>query len=325
MTEKNVQKDFRAETAGEEKTSALNSYPKAEDFYRQEVPFPSQDELVNRFLDRLNEPDKQEEAPACTQQPDLPETEEPEDELDRELRRSRIIGRMLSVFSVSILAAAVILVLLATVGKNTAAGSRVREYFSRYPFIRNRQGTAEGEVTGSVIYDGSTTIGRAILEKAPLGKNIGTIKDTPSLRFDVERDYGVKDVTKAITFDDAIWYINDGTEVIHYTSELIGLAIEYYSALYERKNNGSQDVLKLITPKSRLLGTVTAIKKDPVVIYTLKELEIGELRRLGDDFYLMVRLTEQTNDGNPQTETVQVMRLETEDHEARVAEIADVI
>lgn len=317
-------------------TSQQHVYPRSEDFYRKDVPFPSQDELKDRFLESLQALDEKEEAEknvkedAPAGQPSIAsasrqETEdEPEDDLDRELRRSGVIRRVLSVIAVLLLLAAIAGVLLVTVGKDTAPGSALRRFFSRYPFMRTPQTEADSAAGGDVVSDGFTTMGRAIAEKAVLGENIGTIREMPSLRFDVERDYGVKNVTQAITFDDDIWYINDGTEIVHYTSELVGLAIDYYSKLNARMNKDSSEVLKLITPKSRLLGNVTAIKADPIVIHTLEELDIGELRRAGDDFYLMVRLTEQTNDGSPKTVSTQVMRLETAEKEARVAEIAEV-
>ena len=193
------------------------------------------------------------------------------------------------------------------------------------------QGGAQSETQGdaqdgAAKQTGDTTsiIGQAISKKLDLAEGIGMVEAPRNLKFEIEKDYGVEGVTKAITFDDDIWYISDATESIHYTDEIVGFVIDYYSKLYKRINKDDDAVLDLIVPESKLLGDVTAIKSDAIVIHTLNKLEIGEIRRLDQDFYVMVNLYESTNDGKQATTQTKVLRLSAIDKEIKAAEIADV-
>ena len=138
-----------------------------------------------------------------------------------------------------------------------------------------------------------------------------------------EKDYGVEGITKAISFDDDIWYISEATESVHYTPEIVGFVIDYYSKLYKRINKNDDSVLKLVAKETKLYGDVEAIRKDAIVIHNLEKLRIGEIRRYNSDFYVMVEISETTNDGNPPTKVTKVLRMTALDKEIKMVEIVD--
>ncbi len=231
-----------------------------------------------------------------------------------------------------IAAAAAVLVIFYTAGRGTAFGSALYKAVNGNAETAAEQHEGNGadsvpeEVSAKIItQEVPTTIGKAIHKNAVYCGDIRAIREDPSLRFDVEYDYGVKDVTKAITFDDDLWFTTESMETAHYTDELIGFTIRYFAALNERENHNDKAVLDMIVPESRLLGEVAAIKADPVIIHTIDELAIGELRRADDNFYLMVRLSTSTNDGSDPVKTTEVLRIITDHNEAKMAETAEVV
>lgn len=276
---------------------------------------------LKRFMEILNgseasaENSPQEEAPAA----------EPKAEPKKKggfLRRF-----FLSIVGI-VLVGAIALGLLLTVGRNTSLGKSLSEQFAGISnLIYGRASASESSATQDESEDPvtatNTLIGQSIQKKLALAPNIKSVKETPELRFNVEHDYGVEGILDAITYDDDLWYINDVSENVHYTPELVGFVMQYYSKLNDRMNHNSTDVLQMIIPKTKLLGDVSAIKADPVVVHSLDLLEIGEIRRAGTEFYIMVRLTESTNDGHPSQSSTKVLHIHTTDKTAQMAEIVD--
>lgn len=227
-----------------------------------------------------------------------------------------------------VLVGAIALGLLLTVGRNTSLGKSLSEQFAGISnLIYGRASASESSATQDESEDPvtatNTLIGQSIQKKLALAPNIKSVKETPELRFNVEHDYGVEGILDAITYDDDLWYINDVSENVHYTPELVGFVMQYYSKLNDRMNHNSTDVLQMIIPKTKLLGDVSAIKADPVVVHSLDLLEIGEIRRAGTEFYIMVRLTQSTNDGHPSQSSIKVLHIHTTDKTAQMAEIVD--
>ena len=169
-----------------------------------------------------------------------------------------------------------------------------------------------------------TSIETAIESVKDRGPSIGAVEKAEGLVFDGSVDYGVEDADLASVFFDELWYSNDQGENVHYIPEIVGTTIEYYSKLMDRMNKDDEEVLKLIEPDSKLMTDVTAIKADAVVIHTLKTLKIGEIRKYGDNFYVLVELTDETNDGKPETVAKKILRLSVNDKSLIVSEVADV-
>ncbi len=237
-------------------------------------------------------------------------------------KKRKWLKRTAGVLLILIIAA----VLLATVGKETAVGAALRDTFNNVFGVKTEStdGASVEPPEEMVITATDTLIGQSIAKYIDQAKNITTVKEAPDLRFNVEKDYGVEGILDAISFDDDLWYMNDHSENVHYTPELVSFVMDYYSKLNARQNHDSDDVLKIIVPKTKLLGDVTAIKADPVIVHTYDLLEIGEIRRNKDDFYVMVRLTESTNDGHPSKKVTKVVRIRTYDKACAMAESVDI-
>ena len=98
---------------------------------------------------------------------------------------------------------------------------------------------------------------------------------------------------------------------------------DYYSKLVERMNKDSDAVLGLIQEDSKLMTDVSGIKADAIVLHAITKLEVGEARKNGDSYYVIVRINEVTNDGKPASTYKRVLRLvaDEETHTLKAAEI----
>ena len=123
------------------------------------------------------------------------------------------------------------------------------------------------------------------------GPNIGEIEEIYELKFTEDREYGLTGLSKAILFDDDLWYMNDIMENIHYTPELIRTTIEYFSCLQDRKNVGTDLALTYIRPDTDLYKEIESIEPD-YKKHRIEKMQIGEIRRSGEDFYMMLNLFE---------------------------------
>ena len=116
---------------------------------------------------------------------------------------------------------------------------------------------------------GDETILQASIDAySPLASNIDKIEVFYDLKFTEDREYGIDGLRNAILFEDDLWYMSDLMENIHYTPELVRTIIEYYAAKDQTK---------------------------------LELLQIGEIRRSNDDFYILVRPVEKNGDSASET------------------------
>lgn len=175
---------------------------------------------------------------------------------------------------------------------------------------------AEIKVTDSVI-------GKAIQAQVEKSKNIDLIEENIELKFPAFTIEGVEGADKAIAFDDDFWYVHNNTETKHYSTEIVGFAIDYYSKLMERYNNGNEDILRMIEKDTMLMNGVAAIKSDHLVTHTITKMEIGEMRKLDDQLYLILTITEHTSDQNADTTYTKVMHFNTANTDLKVKEIGD--
>lgn len=175
---------------------------------------------------------------------------------------------------------------------------------------------AEVKVTDSVI-------GKAIQAQVEKSKNIDLIEENIELKFPAYTIEGAEGADKAIAFDDDFWYVHNNTETKHYSTEIVGFAIDYYSKLMERYNNGNEDILRMIEKDTMLMNGVTAIKSDHLVTHTITKMEIGEMRKLDDQLYLILTITEHTSDQKADTTYTKVMHFNTANTDLKVKEIGD--
>lgn len=235
-------------------------------------------------------------------------------------KKKSAAGTIFRVLLALVLVAAVALALLLTVGKDTVPGQYVNN------FIITLRGSAGGTSTGGTqqaVPLGNTEQEKAIAANASRCTSIEQVVYDPDLVFADGVDYRVEGLAGALPFEDDIWYIDEETEVVHFLPEIIGTTMQYYSLLQDKKNNDDNTVLDMITPHSRLMTNVSAIRSDPIVKRTATELRIGEIRRLNDDIYVLVRLSETTNDENPDTAVTQTVHLVVEGYGLQVYEVMD--
>ncbi len=236
---------------------------------------------------------------------------------------------LLGILTIAFIFAAVCALIL-TFFKDTPIGESLTGIIDKFAEDDFSGGYTPGQTpsaTEATASTGSTTdesfVGKGILTKIGIADGIGTVEEGTDLKFVIEKDYGVEGITKAISFDDDIWYISEATESVHYTPEIVGFVIDYYSKLYKRINKNDDSVLKLVAKETKLYGDVEAIRKDAIVIHNLEKLRIGEIRRYNSDFYVMVEISETTNDGNPPTKVTKVLRMTALDKEIKMVEIVD--
>ena len=166
-------------------------------------------------------------------------------------------------------------------------------------------------------------IGKAIAANVDKSANINLIVENPELKFPSFKEFAVEGADKAIAFDNDLWYTAENGENKHYSTEIVGKSIEYFSKLMDKKSKGDDAVIDLIVKGSKLFNDVSAIKSDHLVVHTISKMEIGEIRKNGDDVYLLVTLTETTGDEKPDETYTRVLRYNTLERDLRVREIGE--
>ncbi len=153
------------------------------------------------------------------------------------------------------------------------------------------------------------------------GPNIKAIETIYNLKFTEDRDYHLEGLNKAILFDDDLWYMNDLMENIHYTPEIVRTIIEFVSTWMDQKSAGTGAVLSYIKEDSELYKEMQDLKPDGKV-HAIEKMQIGEMRRSGEDFYILLNLTESV-DGANQQEYVKALHLFARPKVLEVREMRD--
>ncbi len=229
---------------------------------------------------------------------------------------------------IAILAIAVILTAFMVFGRNTAIGQKIAGLFGGGTQTEETVDTENTEETTAETTTNTVTeispLANAIIKQAVRNTNIGEIAEDTALKFVEGKDYGMTDLQYASLFTDADWYTTGSGETVTYLPELVGHVIEYYSKLVNRYNNGSDEVLDLIDPYANYYYDILAIEPEEGVTRMLSKLQIGEIRRNEDEFYMLVRLMyDISNEENPYVVT-RVIRLDTSQGSVYVEDIETV-
>ena len=145
----------------------------------------------------------------------------------------------------------------------------------------------------------------------------------PELTMEAGREYYLDDFYSSSIFVDSEWYTNEEGESVTYNDAIFYMVTDYYQKLVERMNRDSEEVLELIVPDTKLMTDVSGIKADAIVLHAITKLEVGETRRNGDNYYVIVQINEVTNDGRPASTYKRVLRLvaDEENHKLMAAEV----
>ena len=124
-------------------------------------------------------------------------------------------------------------------------------------------------------------------------------------------------------FSDSEWYQDENGESVTTNAAIFYTVSDYYDKLIARMNRDSEEVLELILPDTKLMTDVSGIRADAIVLHAITKLEIGEARTNDDNYYVIVRINEVTNDGRPASTYKRVLRLvpDNEEHTFKVAEV----
>lgn len=140
--------------------------------------------------------------------------------------------------------------------------------------------------------------------------NIGEIVENATLVFEAEKDYGYEELKDTYTFKNSPWYeAEDGTDVT-YGDEIIGVLIQYYSALPDKINDVNKDVLDYVDNTTALYEELDKIEGDETRGYAINCLEIGEIKTGQKGFYAMVNVTSADKMQPEESQQKQIVYLE---------------
>ena len=138
---------------------------------------------------------------------------------------------------------------------------------------------------------GGSEVATLIAAQQSKNMNIGEIVENPDLIFDAGQDYGYDELATTYAFKNSPWYdAEDGTSVT-YGDAIIGVLIQYYSALPDKINDVNVDVLNYVDATSALFGELETMAGDTTRGYSITRLEIGEIKTGQKGFYAMVNVT----------------------------------
>ncbi|GAB1476379.1 hypothetical protein MASR2M70_12130 [Bacillota bacterium] len=121
---------------------------------------------------------------------------------------------------------------------------------------------------------------------AYFNKGIVTIKGNNDLLWKQGRDYGITAINNSKPLEDNYWYTDDNNTYIYYDKEIAATIIKFDSLWTEYVNGGSKDVISLTKKDSKARKNAETFSKVGKVEQTFLTLEIGEIRRDKEAFYV---------------------------------------
>lgn len=157
---------------------------------------------------------------------------------------------------------------------------------------------------------GPSEIETLIEAQASKNENIESVLENPELVFDADEDYGYEELSDTYTFINSPWYETEDGKEVTYGDEIIGVLIQYYSALPDKINDVNKDVLDYVDDTTALYEELDAIEGDETRGYSVNCLEIGEIKTGQKGFYVMVKVTSADKLQPEQTQQKQLVYLE---------------
>ncbi len=157
---------------------------------------------------------------------------------------------------------------------------------------------------------GPSEIETLIEAQASKNENIESVLENPELIFDTDEDYGYEELSDTYPFINSPWYETDDGKEVTYGDEIIGVLIQYYSALPDKINDVNKDVLDYVEDTTALYEELDAIEGDESRGYSINCLEIGEIKTGQKGFYVMVKVTSADKLQPEQTQQKQLVYLE---------------
>ena len=117
-----------------------------------------------------------------------------------------------------------------------------------------------------------------------------------------------------------VWYTSDDGKAVSYDDELIKAVYGYYSTLPLKIKEGSDEVLKYISPDSTLYAQTNDLEVNSDSDFQISSLEVGNIGYDGEYYYVPVIVKGNTTGENNQAKDV--VKLKAENKEALIFDIA---
>ncbi len=171
------------------------------------------------------------------------------------------------------------------------------------------------EQTEPVIVHEPAADGDALIEaQLPANDNIKLVQFNPNLAFNPSGNYS-KEILDSKGDWDNYWYSKEDGTPVYYDQSAVATVIAFDSAWNDYVNGVDQDVLDLVKADSPAGQYVRNFSKVGKVHQDFELLQIGEIRRSGDDFFLWTyeEISETSNGTTSQKQYHWVYQLEAAD------------
>ncbi|MDD2189335.1 MAG: zinc ribbon domain-containing protein [Eubacteriales bacterium] len=118
--------------------------------------------------------------------------------------------------------------------------------------------------------------------------NIAAVRSNEELAYQPGRDYGISDINNSKPLENNIWQTSEGSEPIYYDQSIVGTIIAFDSQWIDYVNTGNKSVFDLLKKDSKAYQRAVSFSKVGKVKETFKLLEIGEIRKGSNGFYVWV-------------------------------------
>ena len=156
----------------------------------------------------------------------------------------------------------------------------------------DQQEGGDGEISTLPMEDKEALIGTQL----DLNKNIRSITANDALVFRSSVDYGNDDLNSSQPIDNNLWYIKEDGTPVYYDQEVVGALIAFNSQWVDYVNSGDKSALNVTKEGSRAYENAVGFSKVGKVTEEFLSLEIGEVRKGQQGFYLWaneeIQLTE---------------------------------
>lgn len=158
---------------------------------------------------------------------------------------------------------------------------------------------------------GSSETEQLIAAQMEKNKTIHQVTANPELNFDTSQNYGYEELSSAYEFKNSPWYEKEDGTAVTYGEEIVGVLLQYYSALPGMINGVDEEVLEYVDLETPLYAELEQVIGDETRGYTISRLEIGEIKTGQKGFYVMVNVTSADQLQPGETQQKQIVYMET--------------
>ena len=194
--------------------------------------------------------------------------------------------------------------------EDSTAAKYINQTYGKIADMITGSGTSLEDNDGAEEAAQPSEISLLIAAQASKNENIEEIVENPDLIFETDKDYGYEELDDTYAFKNSPWYETEDGKEITYGDKIIGLLIQYYSALPDMINDVNKDVFDYVEDTTALYEELESIEGDETRGYAVNCLEIGEIRTGQKGFYVMVNVTSADKLQPEQTQQKQLVYLE---------------